>query len=200
MTRHVLIKHMERIHLKLRKTECKLCDKMFFDDRDYQDHFKNVHGKKNHICILCNKAFGSRQLWKNHMETVVNHIPPGQKYECDFCSKTLKNASVLRYHRNSQKKNVKNAEFACKNCPKAYFNPRDLLRHHCVDSCEITCGVGGCDAKFYRSDYYSKHIRGHSEISEEMKESRIRQARIRYIAQAKSRKRLYTKTRIYNCN
>lgn len=177
--------HMERIHLKLRNVECELCDKKFFGPTEYRRHFKAKHGKKEHVCITCDKAYGSRTLWKNHMQAI--HFD-SRRFVCEFCSKGFRKSEHLRFHCNAH---LNNAEFACKICPKAFFRPRELLRHFCANSEEKFCGVDGCDAKFRRDDYQVKHIRGHSDISEETKEILIKQARSSWSAQRQSRKALY---------
>jgi KRAB domain-containing zinc finger protein len=103
-------RHVERMHLKLKKFICKLCDKGFSSKPNFYLHLATDHGDNSLIAQRPNIA---KRLELHH---------------CQYCSYTTKYPKDLQRHFNSIH-NKERQSFFCDRCDKKFADKRGLMRH-----------------------------------------------------------------------
>ena len=103
-------RHVERMHLKLKKFVCKLCDKGFSSKPNFYLHLATDHGDRSLIAQRPNIA---KRLELHH---------------CQFCSYSTKYPKDIQRHFNSIH-NKERQSFFCDRCDKKFADKRGLMRH-----------------------------------------------------------------------
>ena len=101
-------------------------------------HLLSSHQRKDHICLVCNKAFGLAQYLKEHQ--TIHSKEPLFKCAEPGCFKSFKQASKLSSHRlrHSKQKIVlrMNARAVQKNCCLSTATEMPLKIHHVVSQAD----------------------------------------------------------------
>ena len=76
--------------------ECDICEKIFSNNQQKQEHLLRAHGEKQKIlCNFCSKTFSGQGSLKKHMNAI--HVKQ-RNYECDFCKKFQSRAQKKQFH------------------------------------------------------------------------------------------------------
>lgn len=186
-TRVGLQRHVDRIHLKVRKFECSICGKLFVSQPDRKLHMlrhykikpvqcdlcpmrfystrelrkhKFAHsGQKPHRCDDCDVAFAYVESLRRHVSA---HLP--HPVTCDRCLKQFLCQKSLTKHMRSHP--AASNIFKCSDCGKNYKNSKCLethktkLKHKNTVYCCHECGF-----EFQSIDLFNSHDRdGHKNL------------------------------------
>jgi len=96
--------HKVKSHLKEYHSEfgmkCDLCEKIFFDEGNLQDHYNSIHvNNSRYACDMCEKAFPNKNHLKVHKEKA--HPLPGKArplLKCELCDASYTNKYTLATH------------------------------------------------------------------------------------------------------
>lgn len=156
----VLIDHIQKIHLKLRKFNCEICDFKSFYKQGLNKHMLS-HGVKTECpichkfvlnlsshsrihfkvkCPISDKIFVKKYL-SSHMKA---HNPqPKRKakptFYCDLCYRSFNLKYRLMYHLKTF--HLKLRPFECKTCNHKSFNRRDFKCHMMTHGPKIECEI-----------------------------------------------------------
>ena len=100
---HVKNMHGEQIN-------CDKCEKIFFNEKSFQDHVKSSHNLERHFkCDKCNDSFFLLYHFKRHVRQAHDKSKP---FECIICFKRFNFKKTLDQHiaREHEPK-------SCKSCP-----------------------------------------------------------------------------------
>ena len=100
---HVKNMHGEQIN-------CDKCEKIFFNEKSFQDHVKSSHNLERHFkCDKCNDSFFLLYHFKRHVRQAHDKSKP---FECTICFKRFNFKKTLDQHfaREHEPK-------SCKSCP-----------------------------------------------------------------------------------
>lgn len=127
---------MEEAHGK-KPVTCGACGKKFPFESRLKKHQRLFHlGEKDFKCLLCEKAFSTRQGLQIHSAKHFDARP----FTCEYCWKTFKIQKVLGKH---MKLHLNEARYICRICENAFIT-NDKLNNHMkqahpnADSIEIT--------------------------------------------------------------
>ena len=91
-----LKRHIEVVHLKVRKYKCDQCGKGFAQKCMLDDHINAVHlKKKEHQCQSCGYSFARLSQLTRHVSAV--HLLE-KRHECPECGKSFARKDRLRSH------------------------------------------------------------------------------------------------------
>ncbi|XP_012156951.1 transcription factor grauzone [Ceratitis capitata] len=141
--------------------ECTQCSKKFSKQYILDSHIKIRHSAKDQICKLCDKAFSSVSILRQHQKNV--HLNEFESV-CDICGKRLRNPANLQYHMDNIHNTEPRPEVECTLCHKWLKSERSLrkhmISHRDVESGTIfKCSQCGVEKKSRHS--LSSHIRYH---------------------------------------
>ncbi|KAG7154599.1 Myoneurin-like 5 [Homarus americanus] len=115
-------RHMD-IHKGLRGSACEICGQTFSRTEYYREH-KRIHtGEKPYECDTCKKTFRRSSNLYTHMRI---HNIEEQRHICKACNKSFARADKLKDH---MIRHLQIKRYACRLCPKAYNEKRDLTKH-----------------------------------------------------------------------
>ncbi|XP_071545460.1 uncharacterized protein [Panulirus ornatus] len=115
-------RHMD-IHKGLRGSACEICGQTFSRTEYYREH-KRIHtGEKPYKCETCKKTFSRSSNLYTHMRI---HNNEEQRHICNVCMKSFARADKLKDH---MIRHLQIKRYACRLCPKAYNEKRDLTKH-----------------------------------------------------------------------
>lgn len=125
-TSSLLRYHKAAVHDKVRRFQCDLCGKSFYQLIHLKSHCKGIHSKiKDLQCSICSKLFSGRFGLKQHIS--IHHAAEGEKpsHPCKVCGVSFAYKSAVVQHMRIHK----DPEFECNQCKKKYFFKKDLLDH-----------------------------------------------------------------------
>ncbi|XP_055625372.1 zinc finger protein OZF-like [Toxorhynchites rutilus septentrionalis] len=126
--------------------ECQYCHKILSTKKSYQCHLLLHSEDTNFLCNCCGEHFKTRMAYVGHMAT---HDP--EKYRCDICGKSYRQAASLRTHLLGHSKEK---PFACTICGHSTTQKSGLKRHMLTHS----------DSKPYVCDLCGEHFRFSSNL------------------------------------
>ena len=125
-----LKRHINAVHLKLKRYECDQCKISFSQKYNMQKHVDVVHLKmRPFICDQCKKTFSEKRCLNQH---VIEKCGKMKKkcYRCKDCDATFKTRKYLRKHVNRIHLKIKPLKkLICNEC-EASFEHKQLLEHH----------------------------------------------------------------------
>ncbi|XP_059616325.1 zinc finger protein 79-like [Phlebotomus argentipes] len=169
---------MERHQMKHngKSLKCNFCDVEYSCRANLRRHIKQVHEKRrDHICMICNKAFSQAINLKTHMS--VHELE--RKYECDTCHKAFKHPKGLTLHKythippeersesvkkaliRSQRGNQKRL-YVCPICGKTSNYLTRHLEHIRSHTGEKPYKCNHCDKSFGNHNTLRSHVRIHT--------------------------------------
>lgn len=109
---------------KLRKLECKLCDKKSWSSYYLlKRHVRSEHtSEKPHQCDVCSKHFCTNQSLTIHKRYHTGERP----YKCSYCEKAFVTGECVRAH---ERIHTGERPYKCSVC-SASFNQKSTLRTH----------------------------------------------------------------------
>ena len=124
--------HVDFVHKKIKKFQCKMCKKRFSMNTTLIQHVQSIHEKIKHKCNFCKEEFSQRGNVSRHMKLVHGKVnieikkPDHDSYSCNSCDKTFSTKKRLKSHKDECK--PKN-HHQCDKCNK-HFNLRANLERH----------------------------------------------------------------------
>lgn len=152
-------KHVARMHTREKKFHCTQCNESFIYARQLQLHRERKHAEfrrnsKGIIkCTRCKEAFDTEESFREH---VAN--PDCMEYrafECLFCTKSFKQATHLRNHLLTHKKDIR--AYGCEFCSKRFALAGDLKVHRRIHTKEKPFRCTLCPAAFTMGKQLNKH-------------------------------------------
>ena len=116
-----LTKHINIVHLMVKKFKCSVCSQRFSYGHSLRNH-ENAH--RQITCEYCGEVFSNSSKNKAHMEAV--HEP---KYQCETCGEKFLIEIRLQRHLKDNKDCCGVKIFYCDLCPKSYPYKSSLQRH-----------------------------------------------------------------------
>lgn len=152
-------KHFERVHLKICRFFCDLCEFRNYSKDKIIDHIKAHINKKDVKCTICDKFFNTRNSMRSHRDIV--HFKRYEKI-CHICSRRFQTTRLFNDHirsihefKNSYKcdfedcgksiqiKSAENPFNSNSNLFSAYATRSQLTRHKKLNHSEpVTCDCG----------------------------------------------------------
>lgn len=167
-----LIRHYRKHNaikpVRMKKFECKDCDKKFAEKR-WLDHHERVHLdederrklKSKYKCDVCEYS----TLWENGLKLHMQ-IHAKKRFECNVCSKLFSRKNTLKIHERSHHGDK---PFECDICHKRYGSKTSLAYHmetshvdKALRSYKYTCYI--CKYNSMSLTYLRYHMRRHSGI------------------------------------
>ena len=101
---------------------CVICNKAF-STRNYLDvHHRTHTGEKPFICTICNRAFSQRTSLINHTALHTDARP----YDCTFCSKAFRRRETLLVHIRTH---TGEKPYVCEICSRGFAQLTDMKKH-----------------------------------------------------------------------
>ena len=109
--------HKKLVHSDSRPFQCAIdgCDKSFKLNKDLTRHLKQVHGPKQHQCLICLKSFTADKSLKTHIASVHDEI----RHQCNKCTKSYTQSCRLQQHiqkQHPQTKEIQSHKLPFQNC------------------------------------------------------------------------------------
>ena len=166
-----LNRHESVVHLGQKQT-CPYCSNQF---SNLDKHIKTKHTDNNQIvketvkvlypCNICNKVFNKKAVLNTHKHTIHSVPMPNNKDICPYCQKSFSNmAQHIDIVHNKTKK------YSCQKCQKAFYDNRELRRHHIKylktgechkelppESCRFNCDFDNCTYKTNKKSNMEMH-------------------------------------------
>ncbi len=157
-TKYHLQRHIEDIHLKIKKFVCEFCYKKFFTTYRLKIHLRTEHFTKYFNCVKRGKSF----IYKlEHIEPdydLQNCKKPKGNFTCTICFKSYKHKRSLNRHKSSVHVNK---QFKCNKCSKKFKIRYNLQRHINAVHLKIKNFIcGHCSKKFNARSDMERHIYG----------------------------------------
>ena len=149
--RHDVVVHGK----KKKKVKCKICDTVFKERKDYNEHILSVHdGKKPFPCTKCTSSFLEKNQLKIHILTVHDGIKP---HKCNVCNERFGTSVQLNNHFKRVHEGEKNS--LCTICGASFFEKRKLRIHtETVHEKKKPYKCSTCDGDFSHSQALRNHI------------------------------------------
>ncbi len=150
-------RHCERVHLKICRYFCDLCDFKNYSRDKLLNHIKSHLNSKDIKCPDCNRLFNTRNAMRSHRD--IFHL---KKYEkvCHYCSRKFKTTRLFNDH--VRKHHEFSERFQCdfEGCEKAYPTKSQVYRHKRLHHSDpVTCS--SCSKSFNSQFSLSIHMRRH---------------------------------------
>ncbi|XP_014205809.1 zinc finger protein 558 [Copidosoma floridanum] len=155
-------RHIDDVHLKIKRHECDICQ-VRFAAKATRDAHRRIHtGEKPFECDMCHKFFRSINLLGAHKRTHTDYRP----YPCRYCDKAFRCRQKLETH-ESIHTGIK--PFDCDVCGKLFSAKGEAKRHHRIHFDERPYLCPDCGMSFKLSRYLRTHIRQyHKNQAEQM--------------------------------
>ena len=116
-TKQHLNQHKKHVHSDARPFQCSIdgCDKSFKINGKLTRHLKQVHGPKQHQCLICLKSFTANRSLKQHIASVHDEI----RHQCTKCTKSYSQRGHLQQHikkEHSQIIEIESQKLPFQNC------------------------------------------------------------------------------------
>ena len=149
--RHDVVVHGK----KKKKVKCKICDTVFKERKDYNEHILSVHdGKKPFPCTKCTSSFLEKGQLKIHILTVHEGIKP---HKCNVCNERFGTSVQLNNHFKRVHEGEKNS--LCTICGASFFEKSKLRIHiETVHEKKKPYKCSTCDGDFSHSQALRNHI------------------------------------------
>ncbi|XP_060064955.1 uncharacterized protein LOC132545298 [Ylistrum balloti] len=135
---------------------CQLCGRKLKTKEEKEEHEKMcmalsmIQNEGKTKCTSCDLQFTDARLYREHYHS---HTHP---HQCSKCQKRFVKIGSLHSH-VCMVEEEKSFLFSCTVCNKDFRTSRLLLRHKEIHQ-EHKYQCQHCDKKFYRRDYYLKHV------------------------------------------
>ncbi|XP_020799281.1 uncharacterized protein LOC110177084 isoform X2 [Drosophila serrata] len=116
--------HMKR-HVN-RKSQCKLCPKIFATNAELERHMKVKHCREKLIGPCAIDGCGKMFAFKHHMVRHQNASHLKSRHICEVCNKELLTVAHLKSHMSLHKNMV---TYRCPECDRPYLRRGRLLSH-----------------------------------------------------------------------
>ena len=149
--RHTVVAHGK----KKKKVKCKLCDTVFKERKDYNEHILSVHdGKKPFPCTKCTSSFLEKSQLKIHILSVHEGIKP---HKCNVCNERFGTSVQLNNHFKRVHEGEKNS--LCTICGASFYEKSKLRIHvETVHEKKKPYKCSTCDGDFSQSQALRNHI------------------------------------------
>ncbi|KAM7349710.1 transcription factor grauzone-like isoform 2-T2 [Cochliomyia hominivorax] len=158
-----LREHFLLAHTKTPYIKC--CDIIYRKPKALMEHLEWHKNPDMFKCQICNENMTSACNLTKHITT--EHPDKAdiiEFYECEHCSKRIRNYNLFKKHLRSHNKDK---EVECHICNKRFCSEINLTRHiqntHKYKKCHV-CDV--CGKKFKNKDSFQKHYASHQGIVE----------------------------------
>ena len=138
---------------------CIVCNKAFTTKETLEEHIEAAH-KGECSCTVCNKSFRTDSLLRTHHLDHCEHDPPA----CAFCKKQFRTVSNLKRHlatviHETGLKKIGHNE--CKECGKVLANKHTLADHMTIHSGLKPYQCSVCGKKFAIKRAMTAHLQCH---------------------------------------
>ena len=138
---------------KIKKNQCKFCEKHFATKQRKEKHERIHTGEKPFHCKLCQKAFTLEHHLKRH-----DRIHTGEKpFQCQICKMCFNDEGTLKDH---ALKHTGEKPYQCQNCKASFRHLASLKSHKRIHTGEKPYQCLNCMASFRQL----AHLKGHEKL------------------------------------
>ncbi|XP_045606949.2 uncharacterized protein [Procambarus clarkii] len=114
---------IKRMARSKKKINCNDCSEIFSRKTDLLQHKREEHSvRRQNVCHLCNRAFGSEKRLKMHSH--FHNV--GGEYECFYCYKQFNKAWKMKIHLVNHSGR---ASYICQYCGDDFLYPGKIINH-----------------------------------------------------------------------
>ncbi|XP_063361935.1 zinc finger protein 883-like isoform X1 [Cydia amplana] len=120
--KHLVLKHIRKVHENERNYQCDVCAKTFFDKGLLQRHAKTHSKMRLYKCNECGLALKTKDTLRSHLLIHRSY----KEYPCQLCSKRFQKINNLRVHMVTH---TKEKRFECRYCGVRFGRSHHRSRH-----------------------------------------------------------------------
>ena len=104
---------------------CAVCEKVFVEVSQLQDHIKSAHQVVQYLCDKCDYKTTDQELLNTHVN--FSHDEPiPEKFTCEECKDEFNEKTKLEEHQETHKKQI---SYLCDLCAQETNSDEDLIQH-----------------------------------------------------------------------
>ena len=136
--------------VKPKEIKCNLCDAVFENPTNYDEHNKAAHAFP---CLLCQKSVEDREKLHDHMEEVHN------KHFCADCAEIFcEFEGYVQHFITNEKCSLDPYKLICRYCNGMFPNLKLLFKHLCLDSFKcVFCESSSISCKTFQNHLNTSH-------------------------------------------
>ena len=151
-------RHVQLHTMTEKKYHCSECDKKFFWENEFNEHWRLKHGEMRFMCTQCDFRTRTKTRLIKHM---IVHSEE-RSFQCSVCPLMFKTESYLRKHMHVHS-DVR--AFKCEFCVKTFKMRKTLTEHRKIHTQQFSAFCKICDKGFVQkynlklhNDKYHPHL------------------------------------------
>jgi len=116
-------RHMRSMHPNIDTVPCEICNSIFIDKKELENHMLKYHSKKCYVCEECKEPFTDVSLYEQHKCRDAKD----RLFKCHLCNQQFERQ--LNWSRHIEYAHPNAEKFHCRICGKIYFD-RSAFKVH----------------------------------------------------------------------
>ncbi|XP_073983439.1 uncharacterized protein isoform X2 [Rhodnius prolixus] len=151
--------HMDEEHCSNKNHICMLCDKAFRFKSSLMEHVNSHTMLMSHCCKICRRYFDSAEGLDNH---VKSHRAVKREYTCRQCGQKFTSKYSCWAHLNTHMRARSKLGLSCQVCGRVLSTKATLKEHMFIHSGEKPFECQLCGRKIRHRANFIIHVQGHS--------------------------------------
>lgn len=156
--------HVAKIHHNIPMHRCKLCNRYFTNQEEYEEHAKTHENEPDLCCSFCGFLCKGAAVLRRHYTQKHQSKEMEPRFFCTTCHKGFYYKCKLDEHSIIHKPHTeRNAHFSCDICNVSFTRKSALNRHKlCHDEGTKTYACTFCAKTFRRKQHLDAHLAMHT--------------------------------------